>query len=130
MHLLGWRFPGLGRYDHHEGKVPLAQRREDAEDMARQHGAEISEWNLQRQKEWPTTTLFDEDLTLENPHGDYGQIALSDGDDSSDCEESSDERDEEEDAAMERLAELLRNPEWHPSALPRDSAKPVARLAS
>ena len=43
LHLLGWRSPGLGRYDCHEGEVPAQQRREDAKAMAWQHGAEISE---------------------------------------------------------------------------------------
>ena len=43
LHMLGWRFPGLGRYDLNEGAVPLQQRKEDARLMACQHGAEISE---------------------------------------------------------------------------------------
>ena len=92
MHLLGWHFPGFGRYDHHEGKVPEEQRREDAKDLAHQHGAYISEWNFARQDVWPEA-LFDENFTPHNPEGEYGPTVVSDGSDGSDCEESSGEQD-------------------------------------
>ena len=34
LHLLGWKYPGLGRYDWQEGEVPSRRRREDAKGMA------------------------------------------------------------------------------------------------
>ena len=123
MHLLYWLFPGYGRYDRHEGRVPEDQLREDARVMAQEHGAELSEWNLARSGEWPAA-LYDEGLTEENPVGEYGPVPLSDGSDGSDCEESGGE----ETAALEeeplaRLRTLLEDADWHPSALPMDLKK-------
>ena len=123
LHLLGWRLPGFGRYDYEQGEVPDRQRREDARAMAWQHGAEIAEWNLGRQDKWETVDGFDEDLTPLNPIGEYGAQPLTDD---SDCEthrlaaerETHEEASPAVQASMQELAALLRDPQWHPSALP------------
>ena len=84
------------------------------------HGADLTEWNLTRQDEWPTS-LYDENFTEENPVGEYGPVPLSDGSDGSDCEDGDDEAvAAQEEEALGRLAQLLQDPQWHPSALPVD----------
>ena len=123
MHLLGWFFPGRGRYDCHEGEVPARQRREDAQAMAWQHGAEISEWNLARKDCWETSKDgFDEELTAMNDlDEDFGPVPETDGDDS-DHEGAGREEEEVADpaiaAGMEDLRHLLKNSDWHPCAIP------------
>ena len=122
MHLLGWFFPGRGRYDCHEGEVPARQRREDAKAMAWQHGAEISEWNLGRQDHWETSKDgFDEDLTAMNACGEYGPVPLTDNSDSDHEGAGREEHEQPEPAiiaGMQDLRSLLENPDWHPCALP------------
>ena len=122
MHLLGWLFPGHGRYDCQEGEVPTKQRREDARDMAWQHGAEISEWNLARKDRWETSKDgFDEGLTEMNAQGEFGPAPLTDASTSdSDCPgaEQKPQEDPAERAHMQELKLLLQNPEWHPCAIP------------
>ncbi len=116
MHLIGWRFPGLGRYDCHDGDVPSKQRREDAKTMACQHGAEISEWYLARQDDWQTKDGFDEDLTEMHKSSEYGPQALTD--DSDGDSNTEEEAEPAVVAGMRDLRALLEDPQWHPSALP------------
>ena len=78
---LGWRKHGYGRHDRVHGEVPGAQRRLDALDLAWQHGAEVSEWNLSRQDTWSTRDGFDENLTPFNVDGDFGPVPETDGSD-------------------------------------------------
>ena len=65
MPMLGWRLPGMGRYDGLEGEVPFERRAEDAKRMAWEHGAEISEWNPARKSKWSTEEGCDTELTSE-----------------------------------------------------------------
>ena len=123
LHLLGWRFPGLGRYDYEQGEVPTQQRKEDARAMAWQHGAEVSEWNLARKDMWTTSDGFDEELTEQYPPGEYGHPPLTDDSDSDSNDPEGGAVAEEPAseaimAGMRELAELLRDTQWHPSALP------------
>ncbi len=99
LHLLGWRSPGVGRHDVHGGEVPSAQRKDDARSLAWQHGAEIAEWNLGREDDWPMPNReFDEGLTERIPDGE---------------EEAEEEVSGWVKAQMESLKVLLRDPEWH-----------------
>ncbi|CAK0870327.1 unnamed protein product, partial [Prorocentrum cordatum] len=125
MHMLGWRFPGFGRYDYLQGDVPQTQRREDARAMAWQHGAELSEWNPSRLDHWDTAGGFDEDLTPENPATEYGPVPVTDASDSDHDGCGAGAAAEEpptaaETAGMARLRALLQDPTWHPSSLPMD----------
>ena len=115
LHMLGWRSPGCGRYDCHEGEVPAQQRREDAKAMAWQHGAEVSEWNLARKHQWENTKDgFDEGLTPMNDHGNYGPAPETDVDEAAEEEKP----DAAVTADMEELRALLQDPQWHPAAIP------------
>ena len=131
MHLLGWKFPGFGRYDHLEGEVPVHRRVRDARSMAWQHGAQISEWNPARKSAWRTEDGCDVSLTEERAGGVPLLTDESDCDDevSAPLPPASDTDGEfscyEEmpdppavEGAMEELAALLRDAQWHPSAIP------------
>ena len=122
LHLLGWRYPGLGRYDCHEGEVPARQRREDAKAMAWQHGAGISEWNLARKDTGGTKDDLDANLTEMQEPGEYGPPPLRDDSDSEGEDEVEDEEPEPAvEAGMKDLGALLKDPQWHPAAIQMQS---------